>query len=66
MPISEICSCGARIDLIPGMDLNRATRFINSWRSDHKHEIGKDNTPKQFNMNNALGFALPQSEDYDE
>lgn len=55
-PVSEQCSCGARIDLIPGMALPQAFKFVEAWRSNHKHEM----QAARGGAGNIMGFALPQ------
>lgn len=55
-PVSEQCTnaCGARIDLVPGMALLDASKFISTWRKDHRHYDGvMPQTP-------PFGFPIPQ------
>ena len=47
-------ACGARIDLVPGMALSQAKKFIDSWRTDHRHYSGPPTTPDR----GPLGFNL--------
>ena len=58
MPVSEQCTaaCQARIDLVPGMALADAKRFIDTWRREHRHYEG----PGVLQPLAPFGFPIPQ------
>ena len=53
MSISEECSCGSKIDFVPGLDINVAARLVRDWRKGHRHDNNKveaEQKPMGFNL----------------
>lgn len=65
MSVSENCSCGARIDFMPGIPVATALKALDRWRTDHRHDGIRpvDKNPLGFDLGSVMAQQFSVEDD---